>query len=546
MVRIIVQRFFIIGGLISLLIGLDLVSDHSLLLTLPDDIDVVQAILSKRDQLAELERLKNEALEDYYSQLLEEEQERIEAEEDRIQDELDRIQEEEDRIKAEQDALINAYTLGDRDKPLDYQILFDPAVKHTFIIDFDSTEWQGLIDDMELYNNLYGTYRSNNYRKVDVTYITEDETLEIMDVGIRSKGNIYSRYPPVDGNGDVIPIHYVLKFNETFDTLPGTDAYDLLKKREVFDLEKLAFKWNRNNDQTYLSEVYSMQVFRDAGVAAPNMALTKFVIRIDGQVEMEELYSVQEVIDEEFIRKHLQDVPTKEVGDLYKVVWPGTLEPIYDMNLVGVRDWISNTRPVYGLETNDDVPDYTQLIEFTRNLSMTNVTERRTYIENTIDIDMYLRAFAVSVLLGNPDDYRGNANNYYAYFDLNGVFHYLPYDFDHSLGQGWSGSPVFINYSLGNDIYIWEGNGFSSYTRNIPLIDNVLLEYEDYQIQYENYIEQFVTDGTFSYDTFNALFIMSNDLYGDEFFMTNDKAWFINGKITNVLDDIDYYRSLRD
>jgi spore coat protein CotH len=520
---LLVRRLVIIGGLILALVALDATSEENLLLSLPDEIDVIQALLDRQVQRA----AREEAINDYYDRL-------VDAQED-----------EQRRLEEEAEAIRNAYTLEDRDKEQDYLTLFDHSVEHTFIVDITSAEWQGLIDDMELYHSVYGTYRSNNYRKVQVTYTANGETIEIPDVGIRSKGNVFSRVLPINSQGDVRPIHYVLKFNETFDTIPGTEAYDLLKTREVFNVEKLAFKWNRNFDPSYLSEVYSMQVFRDAGVPAPNMTLTRFILRIDGRTEMEELYTVQEVMDEEFIRIRLQDTPTDIVGDLYKVIWPGTLEPITDMSLVGIRDWVANHRPVYGLETNDDEPDYSQLIDFTYGLSIADLSVRRQFIESTVDVDMLLRALAASVLLGNPDDYRGNANNYYIYFDLEGVFHYLPYDFDHSLGQGWDGAPVFIDYSLGNDIYIWEGDGFSAQTRNIPLVDNILLAYEDYQIQYENYLEQFVTDGTFSYEGFSDLFELSYLLYGDDFWMENNKAYYINTKITNVLEDVQYYRNQR-
>lgn len=535
MSSLILRRILVFVGLIGILIVLDLSSEESLLLSIPEEVDVVQAILNAREQKTLIEQ----AIQDRLDQ---QEQLRLDrlAEEDRL------LQEELQRIEEELQALENAYTLGNRDKAQDYLNLFDNSIKHTFIIEFDSAEWQGLINDMVEYNDQFGTYRSNNYRKVQVTYITDDEEFSIPDVGIRSKGNIFSRYPPVDNSGNVIPIHYVLKFNETFDTIEGTDAYNLLKTREVFDLEKLAFKWNRNYDPTYLSEVYSMQMFREVGVPAPQMSLTKFIIKIDGVIEQELLYSVQEVIDEEFIRKTLQDVPSPIVGDLYKVIWPGTLEPITNMNLVGIRNWKTNTRPVYGLETNDDFPNYQQLINLTLRLDESDLFMRKQYIETYIDVDNLIRAFAMSIFLGNPDDYRGNANNYYLYFDESGKATYIPYDFDHSLGQGWDGSPVFINYSLGNDIYVWEGTGFGSATRNIPLIDNILLDYEEYQILYEGYLEQFIVDGIFSFESFSTLFDTAQGLYGDEFDMVNNKEYYITTKIDNVLEDIEYYRNQRN
>ena len=242
----------------------------------------------------------------------------------------------------------------------------------------------------------------------------------------------------------------------------------------------------------------------------------------------------------------MQDVPTKEVGDLYKVSWPGTLEPINNMSLVGIRDWEINYRPVYGLETNTDNPDYTQLIDITHYLDTASLASRQLYIERYINVDNLIRALAISVYLGNPDDYRGNANNYYLYFDEDGVMTYIPFDFDHSLGQGWDGSPVFINYSLDNDIYIWEGDGFSSYTRNIPLVDNILLDYEEYQILYEDYLESFIDTGVFSYESFSELFDVAEALYGDEFTMSNNKEYYITTKINRVLNDVQYYRNERD
>lgn len=528
MILLRIRRVLIVVSMLSFLFVIDGLSDRNLFINLPDDFDILLVLQREQEQQQALIDARNDYLAQQYENYLAD------------------LEEQEQLRQEELDAIKNAYTLGDRDKPQDYQNLFDNSIKHTFVIDFDSTEWQGLIDDMESYHDMFGNYRSNNYRKVDVTYYTDDEELFIPDVGIRSKGNIFSRYPPVDEWGNVRPIHYVLKFNETFDTLEGTEAYDWLKTREVFDLEKLAFKWNRNGDPTYLSEVYSMQVFRDAGVAAPMMSLTKFVIRIDGFEVMSELYTVQEVIDEEFIRKQLQDVPTQEVGDLYKVIWPGTLEPIYNSNLYGIREWETNTRPVYGLETNDDVPDYQQLINFTLRLDESDLYIRQLYMEQMLDIDNMIRAFAASIFLGNPDDYRGNANNYYLYFDLQGKATYIPYDFDHSLGQGWSGEPVFIDYTLGNDIYIWEGVGFSENTRNIPLVDNVLLAYDEYRISYENYLEQFINDGIFSYASFSALFNTAESLYGDEFSMTNDKYYYFDTKINNVLEDIAFYRAQRN
>ncbi|AIO18649.1 CotH protein [Candidatus Izimaplasma bacterium HR1] len=542
MINLVLRRVLIIATLVTVLFGLDSLSDESLLLNLPSELEIIDVLAQQRAQKEEILKAQvdyiaaQEKMVEYY-------QEQIIKQEEFIL--IENARQEEDRIKAIEEAMENNYTLGDRDKPLDYQNLFDDSIKHTFVLDFDRSEWQHLLDSMNEYHDMFGNYKSNEYVKADVSYYGDEELIFIPDVGIRSKGNNYSRRLPENSEGVVVPIHYVMKFNETFDTTFGTTEYDWLKTREVFDLEKLAFKWNRNNDQTYINELYSHRLFQEAGVAMPNITLTKLIIRINGEVEMTELYTAQEVIDEEFIRKHLQDTPTKEVGDLYKVIWPGTLQPITNLYSVGIRDWKSNYRPTYGKETNQDSSDYSSLINFTRNLDNYSGLTLKNYLEDNFDVDMFIRSLAVNVLLGNPDDYRGNANNYYLYFDESDYLTFIPFDYDHSMGVGWSGSPVFIDYTLGNDIYEWEGSGFSSYSDYTPLVDKIL-EFEEYQILYEDYLEQFINDGYFSFNYYSDLFNTLESAYGNEFDMSNDKFYYINAKTNAVLEDIIYYRNQRD
>ena len=539
MTTLLLKRIFIVGSAILLLILLDASTDEVLFFNLPTDFDIINVLAQERAQQEALLQLRDDYIDtqndlvEYYNELVTEQQANILLEQQRI---------EEQRIKEIENAIKYAYTLGNRDKAQDYQNLFDDSIKHTFIVDFDSAEWQGLNNDMIEYNNEFGTFKSNNYRKVDVTYSADDENFVIKDVGIRTKGNVYSRYPPDDGNGGVRPVHYVLKFNETFDTVEGTEEYDWLKRREVFDLENLVFKWNRNNDPTFSSELFSYSFFNEVGVTSPNASLTKFILRIDGEVKSEQLYMMHEALDEEFIRKHFQDTPTKEVGDLYKVVYSGSLEPIQWWQ-IGVRDWENNYRPAYGKETNTDIEDYSNLIDFANQLNSLNGNALKSYLEENMDMDSWIRAMAASVLLGNPDDYRGNTNNYYLYFDEEEVMSYIPFDFDHSLGQGWEGAPHFINYSIGNNIYDWAFPEWNNH--EIPLVDKVL-DFEEYQVLYEDYLEAFIQDGYFTYTRFSEMFDTLESVYGDEFDMSNNKLYYFTAKTDAVLDDVNFYRNQRN
>jgi spore coat protein CotH len=52
-----------------------------------------------------------------------------------------------------------------------------------------------------------------------------------------------------------------------------------------------------------------------------------------------------------------------------------------------------------------------------------------------MDVDLFLKTYAVSVIVGMWDDYwADNGNNYYFYFDSDGKVYFIPYDYDNSMG----------------------------------------------------------------------------------------------------------------
>lgn len=516
-----IKRVLILLMLLSTLFALNYFTEDNLVNNLPSESDVLASILDKQAQEADL--LKQ--LEEQRAQELKAEQERIEEE-----------------LKA-------ALKENGIDRQAEYEELFDNSVKHIFMFEFTQESFDAMIDSMVEYDEQFGSgswtgdYRSNEYQRINVTYIDHDTVLTIEDVGIRTKGNIYSRRLPIDDFGQLQPVHYMLKFNETFDEIEGTPEYTALKKREVFDIERLLFKWNNTGDPGFSNEVYSMQLFQDAGVIVPNSSFAEVQILIDGEVKLRTLYNIFEHFDEEFIRKHFQEEATKEVGDLYKMVWSTDLTPITDSNLIGVRNWETGFRPIYGKETNTDSADFSNLINFTFQLAETNVVRRKEWLEANFDVDSFVKSMAINVLLGNPDDYRGNLNNYYMYFDENDYGYYIPFDYDNSLGIGWPGADNFVDYTLGNDIYDWGRISWGIWTER-PLVDNILY-YEEYQILYEDYLEYYIESGMFSYESYGDLVDMVDLLYGDEFTVYNNREYYFTTKIERTLEQIIYYRNQR-
>ena len=453
-------------------------------------------------------------------------------------EDLERYIEQREEIEKEYQRIIEQEL--ERDKNFEYNQLWDDSVRHTFEIIFSSDDFQNLIDSMNEYHDLYGTYQSNIYIPVTVIYQADDTLQVIEEVGLRTKGDSTSRRLPIDQFGNIRDFHFMLKFNETFDYDESSERYTELKTREAMGVERINFKYNSQNDPSHMNEIFSYHLLKSADVVVPNASFTEVRIIIDGKVELVSFYNIIEHFDEEFIRRHLQEEPQDEVGDLYKVQRGGTLEQINDINQIGVRNTSMDIRPLYGKETNQDILDYTNLRDFSYGLNFSNPSDRLAFIQDNFEVDSFLKTMAMNVLLGNTDDYRTNGNNFYYYFDELNQMIFLPYNYENTLGSGWKGEPEFTNNTLDNDIYDWgfHGNGMF----DIPLWHNIL-EHEEYQLAYENYLRVFIESGLFSTETYNQMYQTVEPLYNDIFSFSNESNYFINAKSYVVLEQLNTYQN---
>lgn len=99
------------------------------------------------------------------------------------------------------------------------------------------------------------------------------------------------------------------------------------------------------------------------------------------------------------------------------------------------------------------------------------IQARKDFYEKWFDVDFFIKSYAVNILVGMDDDYWGNANNYYLYFDNgsggSGKCYFIPFDYDNTLGASITGDKVYTNP------FEW-GNG-----NDRPLLDR-LLEVPEY------------------------------------------------------------------
>ncbi|MCQ2591297.1 MAG: CotH kinase family protein [Treponema sp.] len=146
--------------------------------------------------------------------------------------------------------------------------------------------------------------------------------------------------------------------------------------------------------------------------------------------------------------------------------------------------------PCYDLKTNKKNLDSAALkfqgfLTELNNLSNINkftdqgIQARKDFYEKWFDVDFFIKTYAVNILVGMDDDYWGNANNYYLYFDNgnggSGKCYLIPFDYDNTLGASICDTcdRVFSNP------FEW-GNG-----KDRPLLDR-LLEVPEYVEKMKN------------------------------------------------------------
>jgi len=338
-------------------------------------------------------------------------------------------------------------TMSALDDP-NYERLFSDVSKKTITIEITNSEYQRLDEMMIAHHQNFGDYRISDYVRSNIIYEDDQGIIRMNQVGFRTRGNL-SRNRIQDDEGNININHYKLKFDETFnDTLN-------VSKRFLFGLEELDLKYNRNNDETYMNEHYAMDLYRSFGIHAQRTTHIMIHLKIDERMHSMGLYTAFEPIDQKFIDRRFEGFHAE--GDLYKTLWqqfgPATLTMPNQLEAIGIKDTSINYRPAYDLKTNKNTSTHEALLTLMEAMTF-DFEARQQFISNYVDISYTAMFFAVSLILGNPDDIRGNGNNYYLYIDpVENLYYLMPYDLDHSLGQGWDGAPAFENQLVNTPLY---------------------------------------------------------------------------------------------
>ena len=128
----------------------------------------------------------------------------------------------------------------------------------------------------------------------------------------------------------------------------------------------------------------------------------------------------------------------------------------------------------------------------------TSIATIKAFYEKWFDVDFFIKTYAVSMICGMDDDYWGNANNYYLYFDTasggSGKLYFIPFDYDNTLGASIKGNGIMDNPMA------W-GRG-----EDRPLIDKLLLVPE-YEQKFKDTLIEVLNNKYWDYEACSKLFL---------------------------------------
>ena len=328
--------------------------------------------------------------------------------------------------------------------------IFNPDELGEIVLVIDRSEWK---------KHLYYCDNSWNQHEDSVVakgfYFKKDnKEWFFKDIGFRIRGNTSRRRPQLGNeaeNNDYVQAHFALDFEEWTE-----DDKKLANCMKGLILKR--FK----DDPTYSREIYSYNLFRQNGIwISPRAAYTRLIIQIDegdGTFETVDygIYSMIEEIKKQFLKERTEETGgylSSNKGNLWKCLGAnfkdtysiGEEDVYFEKDKNGnITNFVRNTF-AYDYKSDDFDSAKTQLLDFIEELNnLPNCTDGyndeadietiELFYTKKMDGDLFLKTYAINVILGMWDDYWINNNNYYFYFDKGGKAYFIPYDYDNSLG----------------------------------------------------------------------------------------------------------------
>ena len=203
------------------------------------------------------------------------------------------------------------------------------------------------------------------------------------------------------------------------------DLNHFVKGQKLAGITKLNLH-NSVTDASWMNEVLSYRLYRDAGVPAPHSAYTRVFVTVPGKFDHQYLglYSIVEDVDKHFVQK---TIGLKE-GAIFKPVTPNMFGDLGD-------DW-KNYKQTYDPKTELTDQEKRRLIDFCRFVTKADDAQFAARLGDYVDLEEFSRFMAVMVWLSDLDGILGPGQNLYLYLHPKSQkLVFIPWDQDHSFGQ---------------------------------------------------------------------------------------------------------------
>jgi spore coat protein H len=246
---------------------------------------------------------------------------------------------------------------------------------------------------------------------IDFKYVHADLEFEgqlLRDVAVRYKGN---------GT-----------FMESRNSIKRSLKIDLnkyVKGQKVAGETKLNLH-NNVTDASWMNEVLSYRLFRDAGVPAPRTSYAKVYVTVPGQYDKKYfgLYSIVEDVDSHFA----QDRFGSKEGALFK---PVTRELFSDLG----QDWNEYSQG-YDPKTDPSDSEERRVMDFAKLVTGASDAEFSARFAEYLDLEEFARFMSVTAWLSTMDSILMMGQNFYVHLHpQTHQFQFVPWDLDHSFGQ---------------------------------------------------------------------------------------------------------------
>jgi len=348
--------------------------------------------------------------------------------------------------------------------PADYSIVFDQTKVNRLDFVIDDDDWEIMQDNLE---DILGTSSGGQGGPGGGGTVTfSDETpiyvktqmyhnsTQWYDVGIRYKGNSSL----TSGSGK---LPFRLKMNEF-------ESENLaITNQKFYGFQELSLS-NNYDDASFLREKVTCDLFREAGVKAPQTAFYEIYVDYGEGPIYFGLYTMVEVVPDNMIKAQYGSA----TGNIYK--------PDGD-----AASFMSGTFNTSQLEKkNNESSDWYDIENLYNILNssdrLNNTTAWKSNLESVLNVDQFLNWLAVNTTVQNWDTYGVMTHNYYLYANhTDGKFNWIPWDNNEALQEGKQGGALPFNFNTTT-------NG------NWPLIEYLYAQ-SDYKAMYDAHISNFIT-----------------------------------------------------